>query len=397
MDYFHQQRQFKQAIRQTVASAQSASDLLPMMANIPLDKIKALINEHVDQSDFQVTTHLFMNAASIDQILPDDITQHILSFNGFFEPRTYKLVCHNWNKLSNCNESKYLGKVCKDIGDIKSPIEYNPNTSSTWIVDARRDKLIKVVLGSQGLINGDAASFQECASGDRILLCSGTYTSFSEWRCAASQFIGVGGAVVIKFAERDSRTIWPRTQVYFENITFEATHDSSEFFMVKEDAKLWLKNCRFKIHQRVQLSNSCPSIWARIGSSLHVDSCRFAVGSAVELSPFAADATVKDCYFEQDGGDTPCIIISGQFDQPSRFEQMFNLSPIKESKIITTEGREVVNFKCIGNVFENGAAAPIQTGDALPPHRCIIKNNSTRNAKSDIDPNTVQTGYIFLG
>ena len=59
---------FKQTMHQIVESAQTTDDVPPMSRN----------SSH-NQSNSQTTTHMYMNAVSMEKIVPDDITQHILS------------------------------------------------------------------------------------------------------------------------------------------------------------------------------------------------------------------------------------------------------------------------------------------------------------------------------
>ena len=115
-----------------------------------------------------------------------------------------------------------------------------------------------------------------------------------------------------------------------------------------------------------------PYIWVHVGSSVRVDDCRFAPGVvAIELSPFADHATVKNCHFEQDG-DRPCIEITGAYDGQGR----------------AYDTMQMITFQCTGNehfVWDSGWL----NGGPLPSHRCTIKNNSIGNDKKGIDPNKV--------
>merc|ERR1719203_1018475 len=81
---------------------------LPFLRLIPLSSIKSLINEHLSNQSKCTLKSIHRKIASIDDILPDDAVQHILSFDGLYHPNA---VSTKWKSLSDKNETNYLKKV----------------------------------------------------------------------------------------------------------------------------------------------------------------------------------------------------------------------------------------------------------------------------------------------
>ena len=96
----------KHKLRELVSDTNNADDLIPILRKLPINKLKHVINSSIDVMDEPFAKQIHLNYLSINQIIPDDIIRHILSFQGLRLNPT-KLVNKQWNKLSKQAEKHH--------------------------------------------------------------------------------------------------------------------------------------------------------------------------------------------------------------------------------------------------------------------------------------------------
>ena len=81
----------KDHLHSKVTGADPKSDLFPIINSIPKDKLKAFLHQCIDESTPTSLNTMYFNSSSIDQLIPRDVMQHLLSFQAL-DLKAIKLV-----------------------------------------------------------------------------------------------------------------------------------------------------------------------------------------------------------------------------------------------------------------------------------------------------------------
>ena len=352
MAHFH-----SDTVNEAVSSAQYFNDCLPFLKLISTEKLKQFIHQNLNETTAKT---FYYNSLSIDEIMPTDIIQHILSFQCLEELNWTKIVNKQWKKLSNRNEKMRYLKLQESL-DKKLPDPYK-STNRVIIVHPFRTQLtsIEKKLGFSGPINNMPSAINMLKSGDRLYFHDGTYEfedcHFNDFEVNALA-IGLGHNVVIRDPSPGIRhdylfQVVDKSSVYIENITFDCTESrecyDGAIYIEEDGSNLWLNNCEFTF--------GGTGMYVRRGSSLKVENCVFdGAKTAIAVSAIANTVTIeqsifKHCGIEDDlanSGENGCI----QIDH--------NWTDVEYGESELTDGRSFVKLTCIGNTFEDNLCYPI--------------------------------------
>ena len=301
----------KKEIESVITSAESISDLVPFIKHIPLNVVKEFVIENMNKMTESSATKMTFNALSINQIMPADVIQRILTFTTL-DGKNIKSVNKQWRDLSELNEKIYYTKLIQRL-DEECKISYDPQKNKTWLIHPTRNKLTKIEKGCgfKGpysiFCNGMTAEsiFLSGNDGDRFLVHPGRYTveTFAEIHMDMMPIeirksiciIGVGGKsqstpmVNCDYPVDYWAQITCRNSLYIENIVFEAG------VQVMPKAKLWLNDCDFKCEDQIQ-GNSYIDVLD--DAFTHIINCRFeGIKSAITISPRAMLVYLKNNFF----------------------------------------------------------------------------------------------------
>ena len=383
---------FRQELLNAVSNASDVAQIIPILQQLPLTAIKNIATQELMHLSNEESRGIYYNSMALDHILPDDITQHIISFCG---PNLYQTIDKNMQKLTLRNQRIHYKKVYETIETnsktypCKHEIEYNKNINSTWIVDMNRDKLypIEEELEFKGPYHEleDILKLDEYKANDRIIIHAGYY-EFDEYENEAFfprygfihknlQIIGIGD---VELNTDTTFYIQDNAKVYMENINIsteeeEETDDGTIFGVLQlgPSCKLWAKNCSFE--------NGYSQIMVRDGAELYLDACKFEGGCiGINISPIAKQVEVLNCKFEK----------IEYYNEPSKLAencaciQIFDdFVDVDEENIDNVENW--MSLKCIGNVFENNTGYPI-VDRSLDGHRygqfceVVLKDNELK-------------------
>ena len=151
-------------IEEYVSNGTNLDQIMPIIKSIPFELLKTLISPGISSITSDSAMKLCYKYRPIHHILPDDITQYMLSFI----PNHYnqqKLVSKSWKSLFQKNramEDRQRNKAVTDYQHLcKVDIPYDVTTNKTWIVNEENPL-------TQRLLNSTK-------SGDKILIHPGVY------------------------------------------------------------------------------------------------------------------------------------------------------------------------------------------------------------------------------
>eukprot|EP01084_Bolivina_argentea_P015331 28660_1 len=422
-------KQLQQALHEANTSANHLDDLYPILQDIPLDKIKNFIGQHIDELDQYSSKNIYFNSLSLEQIFHDDILQYILSFAGMYHT---KPVNKKWKNLSDKNENLHMKQIYSQVNEkiMKSSFKYDKSMNNKWVIHPRRPKLhqIEIDLGFQMLIDltgtdnepyahqsitlqlglierddviyfsdsdGDNIShidididnkrknknrtccyiqqtIDNCQSGDVIVIHDGTYED-GDGGIVINKDIyitGTGGQVTIQdvycYSLSNSFCRLRGGHVYFDNINWDFSHCRyDQFFNLYPNCKLWINDCRFKF-------KTIDGILVRKNACLNVTNSEFIGGtSAINISPVAKEVNILNSIFRN------CGIEDGRFS--SEEGGCILVSDVKYCDINIQNMNKrytFVQLKCIGNIFEDNECFTIaERHEPVDPHVFRIRND----------------------
>lgn len=264
---------FEDELRAHVASSNSLKDLLPLLPYISLDVLKQAICQNMNGMQPESIKKMHCNSLSIHKIIPSDLIQHVLSFQGL-DLKHVKCVNKQWNKLSNKNEKKYHLALQEKL-DQNSPIPYDKSINNTWIVHSERNKLTRVEkeLGFKLVLRSrkdDMLNSSE-VNGDRFYVFSGNYI------CGTKSIFNNDASIIgINVGDK------PLTKYILSEAAME----------IKEGCKLWIEGFR-------AASLSAGIIVNRNASLLMTDCEWYSIQTAIEVNMNAEEVTIKDSVFTE--------------------------------------------------------------------------------------------------
>ena len=333
---------YKSKVNQATSNAHDLKELLPFLQCIPPEKIKKFIKENVNAWDESSIKKMYLKSFSIVDTIPEDIIQHILSFQQL--QGSYRCVNKKWNELSQKNERQYYLKLVISINE-SSPIPYNTETNTTWVHSELSN--VEKDLGFKRMYKMKFA-MGECKNGDRVLVknrlqleCRNCHWDEEGLWNKSISIIGVGNKAGFSGGNSQCCQILHNEKsknsedihVYIENMTFdyaECKH-AEGVLKVNDRAKLSLNKCKF---------HSCrnwtsPAINVTNGGSLAVKNCEFIGGSTgVHAYTTAKEVMISNSLFKS---FRKCIAIYGEYISDTMTLQL----------------------RCDGNMFQDSLDHPI--------------------------------------
>eukprot|EP01083_Nonionella_stella_P121627 365507_1 len=324
-------------LQKSVSFANGVEDLVPILRTLALDDLKQYIQHKLKSLDMSALAYSYYNASNIEQILGDDVMQHMLSFTGLYHA---KGVSKSWKQYCDKNEALQILR----IHQLNLSFPNGKKVRNTWLVHKHRTTLHpkEIELGYKSPLSSLLCAMGEAESGDRILIHKGEYElkgNKTPYRKNSLEIvknlmiIGVEDDVTLwrhESIEDDfpeyGMSIWCYADVYFENMKIEFMsiyHEGS----ISNDAEgaLWMNRVR---HTGWRDTAAISMVG---DASLRLTDCEFdGHKTAIEISIGAKDIHVERCLFR--GMNHSCIEIYHRYD--------FDTVP-------------PVSFKCIGNVFQD--------------------------------------------
>eukprot|EP01083_Nonionella_stella_P211636 765001_1 len=125
----------EQQLKSKINSATNIHDIMPILEQLPFDIIQSFTLQHIHNTNSTSVQRLCVNTLSINDILPENVLQHILSFDGFYHT---KPICKQWKKHSDQNETNHFKMIYSTINTSDGPweedLKYDASISSTWLV-----------------------------------------------------------------------------------------------------------------------------------------------------------------------------------------------------------------------------------------------------------------------
>ena len=243
-------------ILDTIQKAESYEDLMPsLMQLIPLDEIKQILSKKLDDEKLDLK---YCKILSIEQLLPQDIIQYILSF------AVNKSVNKNWNKLAKQNEKQQYQRILRH----DSPcVKFDSKLNNVFVVNPKRDYLSSI----EKELNFKAAYKQirdlfndhegQFSNGDIVIIFEGHQT-FPFKRSEGKAYIAINTSISIIGFTKMARLFTddqvkdlgigdifdvgkdePNVNVYIENVDFDFGGCECMFNMHNKST-LILNQCR---------------------------------------------------------------------------------------------------------------------------------------------------------
>lgn len=293
-------------LEQFVNNVSDVNQLSPLLPYIPLDSIKSWISQQIKELDDPTTTTAYFNVLPLDQILPDDTSQRILTYSGSYNT---KGINNKWKQLSEDAETIYLRERYTSIDDSKSlcqnRFKFDPNINTTWIVAKHRQKLhpIEEKLGFKGPINNITKALTECVANDKILIHDGNYqlneddvhSHIGYSLYISVQLIGIAHKAIVK-----TGNIRIKHKAYFKNIKFESVDNKRP--LITMEGKLRIEKCTLVADKSIYIGDD---------ADIMINKCSFiSAEKAIEISPIAGKVEIKDCLFSD--CESSCIAIQAE-------------------------------------------------------------------------------------
>ena len=316
--------EFASALHDFVTETSSYAHIFKLLRLLDIEDIKVFAHRQIKNMSDQLLRTAHHTILPMNQLLPCDVIQNILSFGYVHEKYAIKLVSKQWNRLYNLNEEKTLRTAYQRVMD--QFLDKLPPGNITWVLDyeRRQPKLLPVEqrLGLQGPLRNLEAVVQRCKSGDRVLVheifSSDDPVDLLQSKCKNIKkdihFIGL-------FPLKYGRCWFPwvehfNSQVILENLVmnpcpFEIGSDHEQNQCI--ESKLTMRNCKvlsvasrsdkdefaIKVHSGASLDIYSCDVWSALpiyGSCWQKDE-RGPV--AIEISPFANSLNINLCNFKK--------------------------------------------------------------------------------------------------
>ena len=298
---------------------------------------------------------------SINDILPEDIIQYILLFDGIYR---HKRVNHKWNLLCNKNETILMRQIYKSFNQ-QTHDQQNTNkthsnkiTNNIFIIHPNRIRLnqFELTSGYTSIFNDLISVFNIIRSGDIILIHKGNYDTSLTWQHTIDNLnnitiIGLETDVIIA----GNININNSTGITLKNLSFIPAptmfnynnailgNSTGELLRVSGNSKLTVTECKFNFRKR--------GIMIEPSGSLQVSQSEFIGGStAIQVSFTAKNIEVRNSKFVNCGHMYSFDKYSGEFGCILVYDNWFGTTARNNNHRGYTD---LVRVKCIGNVFEN--------------------------------------------
>ena len=110
------------AFEKYVSNLSNFSELIPILEQMPITSVKDIVIHQFEQLKADTAKSIIYSSLPIHEILPDDITQHILSFN---KSSKVTIVNKKFKELSDRNTTNYLRDSYNLVNSKKSSPKNN--------------------------------------------------------------------------------------------------------------------------------------------------------------------------------------------------------------------------------------------------------------------------------
>ena len=281
----------KKALQEIARTAQAPSDLLPLLYEANLIDLQEFVVNQIKAMSSERARSVYYQSASINDIFPDDLQQHILTFLNVNQNRT---VCQSWNRFNRQNEENMIRTACLSAKSRPS--------SEIWILHQNRDVMIPVEIrtGCKGIMGSLLSVKQVCSLGSLIMVHPGSYeygvahkesTFFwggpSRREFTDVSFLGVEGSTILLYGVMFGQP----GIVVFENLRIEIRYGD---LRISHGAKVVFKNCTIALRSAV-------NIVIGESGSLEIAECRVTgieTDKVFEICRYASNVTIKRSEFQ---------------------------------------------------------------------------------------------------
>eukprot|EP01084_Bolivina_argentea_P090658 163319_1 len=197
-------RNVNDLLYERVCNAQSLNDIIPILNLIPMQEIQNALLDVIRGLDTNVVNKVHYEGLSLINILPDDVTQQIVSFSDSIEMKRVNkafYTCYNKNRERELKQRQSI----IDKYEFDPLVKYDER-NKTWILHPTRTLLNseEIAKGYHGPLRRlqEVIDSDSVGSGDKLLFYDGCYV-FTEdesyWLMGKDlQLIGIGDNVRLK-------------------------------------------------------------------------------------------------------------------------------------------------------------------------------------------------------
>ena len=158
------------ALHSYVNTATVPEDLFQILRFVKIDDLKAFAHGQIDKFKEMELQTAYHSGLPLKTVLPEDVMQHILTFEDFYSNSENRIICNQWNRLYQKNEENMLRTLYDKVNETY-PEPLTPE-NDTWIWHDARRRLhpMEQRLGYRGPVYGLDEVDQHCKSGDRVLV-----------------------------------------------------------------------------------------------------------------------------------------------------------------------------------------------------------------------------------
>ena len=290
------------ALLEHINSVEEPSDLLCiashpiffqiMFNGINFGEMQNFFRTKIHEMDYNSARIVHFGASSINNVLPEDVIQHILSFGHLNQNRT---VCQQWNRLNQQNETNVLRAMYNEVDDRNLPSL--DRGGEIWIIHPTRPRLhpIEIRRGYRGPLSSPEQLPLNCSV--RALLHMGHFGLSRRW--TGVQYVGlsplrIGGCrIKIDLRQRFSGEL---RQLHFENLRVDFGQQADPFRISRDD-NITFKKCTLQMNHRYS------ALEVLSGAVLNVTDCTLRSLSLnrrfrpICISSTAANVTIKSNKF----------------------------------------------------------------------------------------------------
>ena len=356
-----------EAIRQHILSVEKPTDLGSLLDLVSLVDLQSLIFAKLKQMDNDTLRTVFNNLLPIHKVLPEDVIQHILSFDDVHQNRT---ICKHWNRLNQQNEENMLREMYNAVDD--GNLEPLGSGGQTWVIHPTRRTLhpMEIRRGYHGPLQCPSQAPEGMAV--RFLLYPpGRYRVTA--REELVQYIGLCPDD-LQYCQiddiRDLSVNWGLKQ-QFQNVAFNPDRLGLE---IRNLSEFGFENCTIqfgKYGSTLDVGDSCI---------LNMAKCAYfggRAGGGIQVSSGAKRVSITNSSFSE---SRSCVVIHDRNQSGSPERTLVNLN-ITNNVFRDTWGEHLVLRTKLGNNWEG------------IKDRSVIHGNTSNN--KHYDPNKLYIKEYF--
>eukprot|EP01083_Nonionella_stella_P117993 352094_1 len=363
-------RNVNDLLYERVCNAQSLNDIIPILGLIPMKEIQNALLDVIRGLDTNVINKVQYEGLSLTNILPDDVTQQIVSFSDSIKMKRINKAfntCYNKNRQRELKQRQSI----IDKYEFDPLVKYDERRNKTWIVHPTRTLLLnseEIAKGYHGPFRGleEVMHSDSVDSGDKLLFYDGRYEFTEEessWLMGKDlQLIGIGNNVKFRIyslrrIDEDYDGVEPVLShpgsLYFQNITIEI-HDP---VCIMAGCSVSMENCTLMFSD-IKVK----------GGTFNAKCCLFNGNNSGSCFPISisqcvhSDVNIIGCTFKNH--NQTCILLDNDTSGDER----------------TTSA-----IKCVANIFRNNFSYPIATAHmSSSPDKFKVKQEQTSTVMHNI-------------